>query len=138
MFLSVSVAVTLGKRLVQWTIIDIQHNDRSFLDLFNEVKAGKFDCIEVIDKLAQATLHHMFVGKDKDKTMMTSAHHSAFSMCEEFGKYVKFVVDVGWWWWWSCNFVKVCRQQSAKCLLYIPIYLPNIHLSNTYLLTLRI
>ena len=95
MFLSVSVAVTLGKRLVQWTIIDIQHNGRSFLDLFNEVKAGKFDCIEVIDELAQATLRHVFVGKDNDKTMMTSAHHSVFSICEEFGKYVKFVVEVG-------------------------------------------
>ena len=94
MFLSVSVAVTLGRRLVQWTIIDIQHNDRSFLDLFNEMKAGKFDCIEVIDELAQATLQHVFVGKDKDKTMMTSAHHSVFSICEEFGKYVKFVVEV--------------------------------------------
>ena len=95
MFLSVSVAVTLGRRLVQWTIIDIQHNDRSFLDLFNEVKAGKFDCIKVIDQLAQATLQHVFVGKDKDKTMMTSAHHSVFSICKEFGKYVKFVVEVG-------------------------------------------
>ena len=61
MFLSVSVAVTLGRRLVQWTIIDIQHSDRSFLDLFNELKAGRFDCIEVIDEMAQANLQHVFV-----------------------------------------------------------------------------
>jgi hypothetical protein len=56
---------------------------------------GKFDCIEVIDDLAQATLHHVFVEKDKEKTMMTSAHHSIYGICEEFGKYVKFVVKVG-------------------------------------------
>ena len=36
MFLSVSVAVTLGRRLVQWAIIDIQHSD---------------SCADVIEKL---------------------------------------------------------------------------------------
>jgi hypothetical protein len=69
MFLSVGVTVTLGRRLVQWTIIDIQHNDRSFLDLFNEIKAGKFDCIEVIDDLARATCTMFLL----EKTMVISA-----------------------------------------------------------------
>ena len=48
---SVSVAVSLGRSLVQWTIIDFQNEDRTFMDLLNEVKVGKFDCIRVIDEL---------------------------------------------------------------------------------------
>jgi hypothetical protein len=34
----------------------------------------------VIDDLAQATLHHVFVGKDDDD----QCHHSVYSICEEF------------------------------------------------------
>ena len=54
MYLSLCVTVSLGRRLVQWTIIDIQGEDRTFHTLFNEVKAGKFECIEVIDELKRA------------------------------------------------------------------------------------
>ena len=60
-----------------------------------EVKAGKFDCIQVIDDLKHATLLQVLVGKDKDNLMVTSARQSVSSVCEEFGKYVKFVVEVG-------------------------------------------
>ena len=95
MFLSTCVTVSLGRKLVQWTIIDIEREDRTFHTLFMEVKAGKFDCIQVIDDLKHATLLQVLVGKDKDNLMVTSARQSVSSVCEEFGKYVKFVVEVG-------------------------------------------
>ena len=48
MFVSLSVVVALGRRLSQWTIVDFQSEDRTFQALFNEIKAGKFDSIEII------------------------------------------------------------------------------------------
>ena len=51
MFVSLSVAVALGRRLAQWTIVDLQSEDRTFQALFNEIKAGKFDSIEVGDEI---------------------------------------------------------------------------------------
>ena len=85
MFLSTCVTVSLGRKLVQWTIIDIEREDRTFHTLFMEVKAGKFDCIQVIDDLKHATLLQVLVGKDKDNLMVTSARQSVSSVCEEFG-----------------------------------------------------
>ena len=75
--------------------MDIQREDRTFQTLFSEVKAGKFDCIEVIDELKRATLLQVLVGRDRDKLMVTSAGQSVCGICEEFGKYVKFAVEVG-------------------------------------------
>ena len=36
----------------------------------------------------------VLVGSDKDKLMVTSASHSVCSICEEFGKYEKFLVQL--------------------------------------------
>ena len=72
MFVSLSVAVALGRRLAQWTIVDLQSEDRTFQALFNEIKAGKFDSIEVGDELKRAMLLRVLVGSDKDKLMVTS------------------------------------------------------------------
>ena len=91
MFLSVCVTVSLGRRLVPWTIVDLQREDRTFRTLFSEVVAGKFDCVEVNDELKRATLSQVLIGSDKDKLMVTSASQSVFNVCEEFGKYVRFV-----------------------------------------------
>ena len=33
--------------VVSWTIIEIVGEDKTFKTLFNEIKAGKFDCINV-------------------------------------------------------------------------------------------
>ena len=95
MFLSVCVSVSLGRRLVPWMIVDIQREDRTFGALFTELKAGKFDCIEVVDELKRATLLQVLVGKNNDTLMVTSVSQSVFNICEEFGKYVKFVVEIG-------------------------------------------
>ena len=58
------------------------------------MKAGKFDCVEVTDELKHATLVQALTGSDKDKLMVTSVSQSVFNVCEEFGKYVRFVVDI--------------------------------------------
>ena len=45
----VSVTESLGRRLlVPWTIVE-QTEDRTFQSLFSEMKAGKFDCVQVVD-----------------------------------------------------------------------------------------
>ena len=85
----------LGRRVIPWTIIDIQREDRIFRTLFTEPKAGKFDCIEVVDELKRAILLQVLVGKDKNMLMVTSVSQSVFNVCEEFGKYVKYIVEIG-------------------------------------------
>ena len=47
------------------------------------------------DELKHATLSQVLIGSDKDKLMVTSASQSVFNICEEFGKYVRFVVETG-------------------------------------------
>ena len=94
MFLSVCVAVSLGRRLVPWTIVDLQSEDRTFQTLFTQMKAGRFQCVQVGDELKRATVSQVMVGKDKDQLMIASATQSVFSICEEFGKYIKFVVEI--------------------------------------------
>ena len=79
MYLSLCVKVSLGRRLVQWAIIDIQGEDRTFHTLLNEVKAGKFECIEVIDELKRASLLQVLVGSCNDKLMVTSTNHLCVS-----------------------------------------------------------
>ena len=56
MYLSMCVSVALGRWLVQWTIIDIQGQNSTFLGLFNQVKAGKFECVEMTDELKRASV----------------------------------------------------------------------------------
>ena len=85
-FLSLCVTVSLGRRLVQWTIIDIQREDRTFQTLFNEVKARKLEIVAVIDELKQATLLQVLVGSENEKLIVTSAMQLVYSVCEEFWK----------------------------------------------------
>ena len=65
-----------------------------FRTLFNEMKAGKFDCVEVTDELKCATLIQALVGSDKEKLMITTVSQSVCSICEEFGKFIGSVVDI--------------------------------------------
>ena len=58
------------------------------------MKAGKFDCIKVIDDLKCATLVQALVGSDKEKLMIMSVSQFVCSICKEFGKYIRFVVDI--------------------------------------------
>ena len=56
--------------------------DKTFQTLFTEIKAGKFDCVEVIDELKQATLTQTLVGSDKEKLMFTSVSQSLCSVSQ--------------------------------------------------------
>ena len=75
----------------------IEHaEDKTFRALFFELKAGKFECVEVVDELKRATLLQVLVGNVREeKLMITSETQSVFYVCDEFGKYIKFVVEVG-------------------------------------------
>ena len=59
------MSASLGRRVVPWTIIDVQREDRTFQTLFTEAMAGKFDCVEVNDELKRANLLQVLVVKDK-------------------------------------------------------------------------
>ena len=48
----------------------------------------------VRDKLKRAFIWQVFVGSDEDKLMVTSASYSLCSICLEFGKCEKFIVEV--------------------------------------------
>ena len=77
------MTVSLGRRHVPWTIVDLQREDRT---LFTEIKVGKFDCVEVAHELKRATFTQALVGSDKEKPMITSVSQSVCSVCEEFWK----------------------------------------------------
>ena len=62
--------------------------------MLNVAKAGKFECILVRDELKWASVFQVFVGSGKDKLMVTGTTYSLCRICKEFGKYVKFVVEV--------------------------------------------
>ena len=87
MFLSVCVTVALGRRLVPWTIIELQHTeDRTFQYLFSEVKAGRFDCVQVVDELKHATLMQVLGGSGREeKLMVTSANQSVLMFAKRLG-----------------------------------------------------
>ena len=61
---------------------------------FSVIKAGKFKCIQVKDELKWTFNSHLFLGSDKDIMMVTSFRYSLCSIREEFGKYMKFAVDI--------------------------------------------
>ena len=94
MLLSVGITVSLRGRLVPWAIVDMQSKDRTFQTLFTAMKVGRFQCVQVGDELKHATISQVLVAKDKHQLMITSATQSVFNVCEEFGKYIKFVTEI--------------------------------------------
>ncbi len=48
MFVSLSVAVALWRRLAQWTIVDLQSEDRTFQALFSVIKEATKYIVEII------------------------------------------------------------------------------------------
>ena len=62
--------------------------------MLNVVKARKFECILVRDELKRASVFQVFVRSGKDKLMVTGASYLLCRICKEFGKYVKFIVEV--------------------------------------------
>ena len=93
-FLSVCDTVSLGRRLVPWIIVDVQSKNTTFQNLFIEMRAGHFQCVQVGDELKCATVSQVVVGRDKGQLMITSATQSVFNVCKEFGKCIKLVVEI--------------------------------------------
>ena len=58
------------------------------------MKARHFQYVQVGDELKRATIFQVLVGKDKDQLMITSSTQSVLNVCEDFGKYIKFVVEI--------------------------------------------
>ncbi len=95
MFITISIKILLGKRIVPWTIVDLLTEDRTFSAVFSEVKAGKHDSIPVCDELKRATIKHVLVaGHTVDKLVVVSENQSVFTICQEFGKVVEFRVEL--------------------------------------------
>ena len=79
------VVVSLGKpRLMR----------RKPSKLFVALQAGVFDCVEeVTDDLRRATLLWTYVG-NKVKQLMVTSSFQVVTICSQFGKYVKLLVEM--------------------------------------------
>ena len=94
MLLSVSVVIALRRRLVSWSIIEAAEVDLTFEMLFEEIKSGKFDCVPLSEDLRRARLLQVAVGNSRDTLMTTSPTQSVINVCESFGKYLKYTVEI--------------------------------------------
>jgi len=72
MYVSVTVLVRFGVRVVPWTVIETV-NDLSFEQLFSKIKAGCFErVVKMTDKLRQSVVKGAFVGSSKDNLSTVS------------------------------------------------------------------
>ena len=79
--------------IVSWCIIETQDSDMSFLMLFTTIKLGKFESVPTSFELQAANLQEA-VGEARDTLMNTSPSQSVINVCETFGKFVKFTVEI--------------------------------------------
>ena len=94
MLLSVCVVLALGHRLVSWSNIETLESDMSFLMPACTIKQGKFGTITPSTELEAANLLQVAVGESRDTLMTTSLSQSVVNVCEMFGKFVKFTIEV--------------------------------------------
>lgn len=93
MNITVSVKIVLGRRLVPWSIIELAE-DKTFASVFNEVKAGKYDFIAVCEELKRASVKQVLVGSTRENLMVVSEKQSVLTVCQDFGKFVEFRVEL--------------------------------------------
>ena len=79
---------------MSWCIIETQDSDMSFLMLFTAIKQGKFESIPTSSELQATNLLQVAIGEARDTLMNTSPTQSVINVCETFGKFVKFTVEV--------------------------------------------
>ena len=95
MLLCVNVSATLGHSLVSWTIIEVNDERYTFDSLFASIRAGRFDSVVVSEELKKAAkLLRSLVGSKRDELMATSNGKLVLDVCREFGKYVRFSVEL--------------------------------------------
>ena len=94
MYLSVTIIVKLGIRILPWTVIEVTE-DLLFQDIFLRIKAGCYEgIINVRDKLCLAVLKVVFVGSSKECLSIVSSSASVHGVCLVFGVFLKFEVEV--------------------------------------------
>ena len=93
MFVSVQVTASLGRPIVQWSILEINEDSMTFADLFEAIKAGRFEVISMSEELKKAKLSKTFVGTKTDGLMATSSNQT-LRVCSQFGNYIRFSVDL--------------------------------------------
>jgi len=92
MYVSILI-VTFARHLLPWTIVELCEEDQTFVDLFCVIKAGQFDInIVVSDDLKCARLLK-FVGIKPEALMITAPNHRVFTVCMQFGTFIKFSVE---------------------------------------------
>ena len=95
MLLCVNVSATLGRSLVSWTIIEVNDESYTLDSLFASIRAGRFDSVVVSEELKKAAkLLRSLAGSQRDELMATSNGQLVLDVCREFGKYVRFSVEL--------------------------------------------
>ena len=93
MFVSIQVTASLGRPIVQWSILEVNKDSMTFADLFQAIKAGRFEVISMSDELKKTKLSKTFVGTKTDGLMATSSSQT-LRVCSQFGNYIRFSVDL--------------------------------------------
>ena len=92
MLLSITISVSLGRSLLPWTIIEVNDDTFTFEALLTSIQGGRFDAVMMISEdLKSARLLRSLVGQ---KRMATSNRLSVLEVCREFGKFVRFSVEL--------------------------------------------
>ena len=94
MLLSITVSASLGRSLLPWTIVEVNEDDYTFETLFTNIQGGRFDAVTISDELKTARLLRSLVGHKRDELMVTSNGLSVLGVCREFGKFVRFSVEL--------------------------------------------
>ena len=78
---------------MQWSILEVNEDCLTFADLFEAIKAGRFEVISMSEELKKAKLSKTFVGTKTDGLMATSSNQT-LRVCSQFGNYIRFSVDL--------------------------------------------
>jgi len=74
--------------------VELCEEDQTFVDLFCVIKASQFNTIVVSDDLKCARLLKIFVGIKLEALMVTAPNDRVFTVCMQFGIFIKFSVEV--------------------------------------------
>ena len=94
MLLTVTASASLSRSFVPWTIIKIHEQSYTFESLFTSLQASCFDSVVMSDELKRAELVQSLVGSKRNELMATSNGQSVVEVCSEFGKFVRFSVEL--------------------------------------------
>ena len=91
MFICVQVMASLGRPIVQWSILEINEDCLTFM--FEAIKASHFEVISITEELKKSNLTETFVGTKTDG-LMAMSNNQMLTVCSQFGSYVRISVDL--------------------------------------------